>query len=210
MEQPKYTMNAFLVTVTIFSAILFFITVLISKLSDRSVTNLSYPVGDTGYYIRYATHIKSGIYDSSDVIANMMIEGSYGYDWGASVEGDDLYCNEYRTTTFGLMTCDLVRISLDDFHKETLMKDTMLRGRCASGELVCYRDVLMPGWFPDTDPLSDLYGLCRGKHFDSSSASVCFIDPKSGNVLFETFDDNALSDERASYYLESTLQEVSR
>ena len=208
MEQPKYSMNAFLITITIFSAILFFITITISKLSDRSVLNLSYPIEDTGYYIRYATHIRSGIYDSNEVICNMMIEGSYGYDWGAAAEGDVLYCNEYHTTTYGLMTCDLVKISLKDFHKDLLMKDTMLRGRCASGELICFEGVVMADWFPDTNPLADLYGFADGQRFESSAATVHVIDPGDGRDLYSVFDEGALSDERAEFYLNASAKEI--
>ena len=209
MERPKFTFNAFVITTIVFSAILLFFTTFVFDMSDTSIINESYEIEDTGYYVRYTTHIPSGIYDSDEAIANLMIEGKFGYDWAAVHEGNFIFCNEYHSTAFGYMVSDIVRISLDDFEKKVIMKDSMLNGRCASGELICYEGVLMPNWFSSTNPLSDLYAISSLRKIGKGEAAgVTLYDAKKEEKVFTAYDERALSEERSDYYRASTLKEI--
>ena len=209
MYREKFTYNAFVVTFIIFSAILLFFTVSVFDMSDTSIINESYKIEDTNYYVRYTTHIPSGIYDSDEKLANLLIEGKYGYDWAAVHEGDYIYCSEYHSTTFGYMTSDLVKISLKDFSKQIIMKDAMLNGRCASGELICYKGVLMPNWFRNSNPLADIYAIgANSKIYEGNGALVCLLNPTNDEIVYEIEDKDALSENRTEFYRNSTLGEI--
>lgn len=209
MEQAKFSFQAFLITLMIFSGILFFFTVSLSGMSDIRAVNESYRIENTDYYVRYASHIESGIYDSDEADAKLLIKGNYGHDWAAVCEGGFIYCNEYRRSSFGFMTSDVVKISTDGFSKEILFKDTMLNGRNVSGQLILFEGVVMPDWFSDTNPLADLYGFASGKRiYKQKKALVCLYDPSKGKIVYHAEDENALAEERSFYYRNSTLEEV--
>ena len=209
MNRTKFTMNSFVLVIILASALFMFFTIFMDTLANRSVRNESYPIEGTEYYVRYTTHIPSGIYVGYDSDDTLMLEGSYGYDWAGLLKDDYYFCNEYHKTVFGFMTSDVVRISLEDFSKEIILKDATVKGFCASGELVCFSNVVMPNWFPGTNAICKLYGMAQGcDGYDSEMAIVNVIDPDTLQILYSAEDGKALSDERGSYYLSSSLQEI--
>ena len=88
--------------------------------------------------------------------------------------------------------------------------DTVLRGRCASGELVCVGDALMEANAPKTNPLCQFYGLSAGIHPEKDGALVLFLDPDTAQVVYSVWDDEALTDGFEERYLNCTLGEVRR
>lgn len=205
----KFTTNAFVLVVAIFSAILFFFSIKVVDLSHHEVANDYYPIEGTDLAVRYSNLKPNGLYRGSQTTGTLVLEGTFGYDWGATAEGNSLYLNEYTSTDVGVMLCQLVRVDLTTCEKDVLRRDTILRGRCASGELVCLGGYLMPADFPATNPLCRLYALSSPElRPEGSSAVVLFLDPDSGDVLYSVRDDEALTDVFDSRYLNRTLQEV--
>lgn len=137
MREYKFTLNALLLVVLIFSAIFFFFTVKLTSLADRSAYNDFYPIEGTPYAVYYSSLKPTGIYEGGKTTGVLRLEGQYGYDWGAAAVGDALFLNEYRSSELGLTLSHVVRIDTPSFDKQVLLPDAILRGRCASGELVC-------------------------------------------------------------------------
>ncbi len=212
MRQSKFTFQAFLIIVLIFSVMAFFFTLFLSGMADKAWNphvNDSYEIEGTDLTIRYSDKKGNGIYEGDAVNGTLKVEGSFGHDWGIALEGDYLYLNEYRTSTLGMMFCHLVRINLKTFEKEDLMQNTILRGQCTSGELVCVSDVLMPSMQPKTNELARLYAMTSANiKPKSDKGSVLFIDPTDTKILYETEDDDALSENFAALYLDHSLEEI--
>ncbi len=209
MQDTKFSMNAFLLVVIIISAIFLFFTVKVVDLSDRSAYNDYYPIEGTDLFVLYSSLVPSGIYEGDRVTGTLCAEGNFGYDWGAALEDDSLYLNEYTDTDLGVMLCRVVRVDTNTFEKQVLWKDSVLRGRCASGELVCLRGSFMPTSFPKTNSLCRLYAASAPAiDPQSDSAEVLFLDPATGDVLYRVRDDEALTDGFEERYLDRTLQEV--
>ncbi len=209
MNDAKFTMNALVLVVTIFTAIGFFFTVKLGKLADHSAINEYYPIENTELGVRYGTEQASGIYRGSSYSRELVLEGTFGYDWGAYASGDSLWINEYRNTDLGLMHCRLIRLDLEDHHRELIAEDTVLRGKCASGELVCLRGSLLPSNYPRANPLCALYCLTAPElRADGSSAEVLWLDPQTGEILFRLPDPAANGEDFEDRYLRRTLAEV--
>ena len=105
MRQSKFTFQAFLLIVLIFSVLAFFFTHFLSGMADVAwhvAVNDSYEIEGTDLSIRYSDKKPSGIYEGDAVNGVLKVEGTFGHDWGVVLEGDYLYLNEYRTSTFGL------------------------------------------------------------------------------------------------------------
>lgn len=193
----------------IFSAIIFLFTIKLVDLSDHTAVNDYYPIEGTDLGVRYSSLSPNGIYQGGKTTGQLKLEGTFGYDWGAAVEGNTLYLNEYTSTDVGVMLCQLVRVDLDSYDKEILRRDTILRGRCASGELVCLGGYLMPSSFPATNPLCKFYAMSDPDIRPAdSSALVLFLDPATGEVVYSVRDDEALTESFEGRYLARTLQEV--
>lgn len=209
MQDTKFTMNAFILVVIILSAIFFFFTVKVVSMSDHSAVNDFYPIDGTELAVRYSSLVPNGIYEGGKNDGILRLEGNFGYDWGIAAEGSTLFANEYSATSLGVMLCNVVRIDTDTFEKQILWKNALLRGRCASGELVCMRDCMVPANFPETNSLCRLYAM-SDPDLDpmSEGAEVLFLDPGTGTVLFRIFDANALSGDFEGLYLARTLEEV--
>ena len=212
MNRTKFSMNAFLLIILLASGLYLFVSVVVYDMAAMNFRNDSYQLEDTGYYVRYITQRtddRSGIYDGDHEWSKKLISGNFGYDWGAAVADDVLYCNEYHTTRMGFLTCDVVKIDLNTFEKEVLYKDTMMKGRCKSGELVCMGEIVGANWFPASNPLYKLYISSNDEmQAENDSAVVRIIDPASGKTVWEKRDDRALTSEREEYYLSSELSEV--
>ncbi|MBR1758547.1 MAG: hypothetical protein IJ744_07470 [Lachnospiraceae bacterium] len=209
MREPKFTFNAFIFIVILFSALYFFANVSLFNLLVPPAINDTHEIENSDYVVRYNTIIPSGIYDGSDSWSHLMIEGEFGYNWGMVAKEDALYCNEYHTTTFAYMTTDLVRIDLKTFEKTIVRKDAMLVGETTSGELIYLDGCVMANWFPATNPLYRLYGAAnRSLLKGENGAMVCFYNTGDANVVYQVEDLNALTDARQAYYRSHSLAEV--
>ena len=185
-------MNALLVIVAIFSAIGLLFTVGIYKMGQHAYLVSDYEaIEGTDLAIRYSTKEPSGIYRGTKYADELMLEGEFGYDKGTTYSEGKLYLNEYRYTDTGLALCDAVCVDTDSFEKTVLMENAMLRGQCASGELVCRGDCFLQSDMPDTNSLCRLYAMTSSKLDPlSGSASVIFIDPASGEIVYTAKDDD--------------------
>lgn len=212
MRQSRFTFQAFLIIVLIFSVMAFFFTIFLSGMAGKAWNphvNDSYEIAGSDLTIRYSDKKGNGIYKGDSVNGVLKVEGSFGHDWGIALEGDHLYLNEYRTSTLGTMFCQLVRIDLTTFEKEVLRRDTVLRGQCASGELVCISNILMPSAQPQTNEFCRLYAMTASDlDPQSDGGTVLFMDPANADVLYEIEGNNILSDEFASLYLDHSLDEI--
>ena len=212
MRQSKFTFQAFLIIVLIFSVLAFFFTHFLSGMADVAwhvAVNDSYEIEGTDLSIRYSDKKPSGIYEGDAVNGVLKVEGTFGHDWGVVLEGDYLYLNEYRTSTFGMTYCQLVRINIHTFEKEILMRDTILRGQCTSGELVCVSDSLLPSLQPKTNELCRLYAMTApGIDPECDGGMVLFLDAADATVLYQTEDDEALTDAFEGRYLNHSLEEI--
>ena len=209
MNNTKFTMNALLVIVTVFSAIGLLFTVGIYDMGEHVYLITDYePIEGTDLSIRYSTKEPSGIYRGQKINDELMLEGEFGYDMGTTYSEGKLYLNEYRYTDTGLVLCDAVCIDTDSFEKTVIMKNAMLRGRCASGELVCRGDCMLESNTPDANSLCWIYAMTSSKLDPlAEKTTVLFIDPASGDIVYTAADDTAAKDfdER---WLSRTLEEV--
>ena len=209
MQNTKLTFNGLLLIVLIFAAFTFFITIYITHKADRTAVNQFYPIEGTDLAVRYSSLEPDGLDEGSENVNSLRVKGRFGFDWGAALEGSSLYLNEYASTDLGLSLCDLVRVDLSSFRKELLCPNTILRGRCASGELVCVRNVLLPANEPKTSSLCAFYSLTSPSlRPESDRAEVLFLDPATGETLYSVFDDEAMTDAFEARYLARTLEEV--
>ena len=107
----------------------------------------------------------------------------------------------------GHLVCTVTPLEPDCF--PSFRRDTILRGRCASGELVCLGGYLMPSSFPATNPLCKFYAMSDPDIRPAdTSALVLFLDPSTGEVVYSVRDDEALTESFEGRYLARTLQEV--
>ncbi len=209
MRDTKFTLNSLLLVVMIISAIFFFFSVKLFNMADRRAVNEYYPIEGTSYAVRYSNLQPNGIYEGSRTTGVLKLEGSFGYDWGAAAEDGALYLNEYDHTDLGLTLSSVVRVDTGTFEKTVLLEDAVLRGRCASGELVCLSGCFMSFDFPETNALCRLYALSsKALRPQSPGAYVVFLDPATGEAVYSLRDEHALDEGFESRYLERTLGEV--
>lgn len=212
MNNTRFTVNALLVIVTVFSAIGLLFTVGIYDMGQHFYLVTDYEaIKGTDLSIRYSTKEPSGIYRGSQYDDELMLEGDFGYDRGTTYSEGKLYLNEYRNTNTGIMLCDAVCIDTESFEKKVIMKNAMLRGHCASGELVCRGDCMLQTNMPATNSLCRLYAM-TSSNIDpmSDKATVLFIDYGSGEIVYTTEDDSASAEEFDERWLSRTLEEVRR
>ena len=206
MRSPKLSVNTLLLILLIFGGFTFFITLFIVRMADRTGVNTFNPVEGTDYAIRYSSLEPNGLYQGNEVVNSLVVKGNFGFDWGAALEGERLYLNEYNTSDMGVMHSNLVCVDLTAKRKETLLTDAILRGKCASGELVCVRGVLLPANEPESNVLCKFYALTApGLH---DGAEVLFLDPATGEIVYSVRDDGAMTEAFEARYLGRTLEEV--
>ena len=208
MRETKFTFNSLLLVVLIISGIYFFFSIKIFDLADQSAVNDYYPIEGSPYSVRYSSLKPNGIYIGDKITGTLCLEGRYGYGWGAAAEGDTLYLNEYSLTDLGVTLCSVVRVDTGDFEKTVLLEDAILRGRCASGELVCLSGSFMDFNFPETNELCRLYALSSETLRTDGGALVCFLDPVSGELLYSVRDAGASGESFDARWLARTLEEV--
>ena len=212
MNNAKFTMNALLVIVLVFSAIGLFFTVGIYDMGQHVYLVSDYKqIKGTDLSIRYSTKEPSGLYRGTKNEDELLIEGNFGgNDSGIAVCGDKLYLNEYTFTDTGMMLSEVVMIDMNSFDEYSILKNAELRGRCASGELVCVGDCLPGPVTSDANSLRKLYCMTSGKLNSGEDAAVIYyIDPDSGEPVYSTSYDNGMSDKEFNiHWLLRTLEEV--
>ena len=210
MRQPKFTMNALLIVVTLMSALVFFVLIFMTGLADHSAVNEFYRIDGTEYAVRYSNKKGNGLYEGEyETTAKLVVPGDFGHDWGLVMLDGCLYTNEYSYSDLGLMFSDIVRIDLETYTKDTVMKNAVLRGRCASGELVCTAGTMVPSNFPKTNPLCRLYAMTDPEfRADGTGGMVFLIDPDTGSIVYSVRDDEVLSEGFEARYLDKTLEEI--
>ena len=208
MNERKISMNRILVLVIFISAITFFISVKLSQTALKSFpTNLFSRIEDSFYAVRYSNLDPNGIYKGSENDNELIVKGNFGYDWGAVLVGDTLYTNEYSSTDIGLMLCKVVKINLKTGDKTTLFKDSIIRGRCASGEIVILDGFASQSNSPKTNSLCKLYSITSDVNFNKKS-TVSFFDIDKGKIVL-TVENRSKNDKTFSMlYTERTLEEV--
>ena len=209
MNESKFTVNAAMIVISVFTAIILLVTVGLTNMRSPFPTNEFYPIGDTPYAIRYSSYHPSGIYKGTQNNCTLLLEGTYGYDWGACLAGEKLYVNEYVMSDLGLIQVNLVRIDLSTLQKEVLREDTILRGVCASGEMVCVAGYLMPSNAPQTNALAPLYSMSSADISPKGTdALLLCIDPDTGETVYSTRTADALAEDFEARYLNLTLEEI--
>lgn len=209
MNNTKFTLNSLIIIVIIFSAIGLFFTIKMVNLADRMPVNDYYPIEGTDLAIKYSSLEENGIYRGPENSGTLVLEGTFGYDWGSVLNENKLFINEYTSTDLGLLMCDIVVIDMETLEKKTLLRDAILRGRCQSGEIVCLSGTILPSNYPDKNSLMKLYSMTSGEILpDSESAKVTYIDPENGEILYSVRDDEANTALFEKKYLNTTLQEV--
>lgn len=208
MKESKFSMNVLLVVVICFSAITFLITIKLMKTAgDTWAINDFYRIEDSEYAVRYSNLEPDGIYKGSENTNELVIEGNYGYDWGAVIEENTLYVNEYDSTDLGLMISNVVKINLDTKEKTVLFRDSALRGKCLSGELVIVDGFSSQSNHPDTNYLCKLYSLSQRIDFDKNS-EVIYYDTESSEVALRLKDFSVSEKTFEKNYINISLEEV--
>ena len=77
MESPKFSFNAFLLVVIIFSALLFFVTVKVMDIADRTPVNSFTPIEGTELAVRYSSLEPNGIYTGTENVNTLLLEGNF-------------------------------------------------------------------------------------------------------------------------------------
>ncbi len=206
MNRAKFSFNAFLLIVILAAAVLFFVSITLAGLSDRSAVNQYFPIEGSGLGVRYSDKKANGIYIGEEDYSNALaLEGDFGHDWGACAIGSSLYINEYRTSDLNLFFCDLDLVDTGSFSKQTLFKNTILRGQCASGELVCVKDYIPMASSPETNPLCGLYRF--SSQALSDGPEIIFINPENAEVVGSLPFDGS-EDGFEEKYLSRTMEEI--
>ena len=209
MRNLKLNFNGVLAVILAFSALFFFFTIKMTDLADRTAVNEFNKIEGTDYAVKYSSIGENGIYKGSENTAVLMLEGTYGFDWAASLEGDYYYANEYTSTDIGLVFSKLVRINLNTFEKEVIVKDAVLRGKCASGELVVLTNYIMDSNSPETNSLCKLYNASFEKTGgENNKVTVMYINPSDCAVVFTKTIDNFFEKTFENQYINRTLEEV--
>ena len=210
MGNAKFTMNSLVIIAIIFSAILFFFTIAMVDMANPYAQNEFYPIeGTDELAIKHSSIEPNGIYRGGENTAVLVLEGTYGKDWGTTLAGDKLYLNEYDMTTVGMIIPEIVRVDINTLEKEILYKDAMIRGRCASGEMVCLEGYVMPSNFPETNSLLKFYSMSE-KDLDPGAniCNVIYIDPETGEAVLTLEEQPIIEKSFESKYIDCTLDEI--
>ncbi len=210
MNRTKFSMNALLLVVIIFSALAFVFTIVLVDLADRRAVNEYIPIEGTDCAIRYSSLEPNGLYKGPENTCQLVAEGNFGSDWGAFTVGDRLYLNEYTSTDLGVLLCSVVGIDLNTGEKTVLYRDTVLRGQCVSGEPVCVRGCMLPANFPETNPLCRFYRLTEKNNAPEGGADVIFLDPQTMEETYTVTVPDPFSPVFEKQYLQKTLTEVAK
>ena len=137
-----------------------------------------------------------------------MLEGNFGNDWGTTLSGTDLYLNEYAITSLGLIIPEVVKVDTETLEKEVLYKDAIIRGKCASGEMVLLTGYVMPTNYPETNSLYKFYTMSSDVDLDDTAVTVIFMEPETGEVVFSLEDKAYMEKTFQKKYEDRTLDEI--
>ncbi len=208
MKESKLTLNGILVAVLVFSALAFLVTVKLTGMADRTAINSFNPIEGTDYSIRYSNREPDGLYKGTENTSTLLVEGTFGYDWGAVVCDDCIYINEYSSSDLGYVVSKLVRIDLNTLEKQIVSDNTVLRGKCASGELVALSNYILPANNPGTNRYCNLYNLTVDSYSTDDAATVIYINPENGETVYSITESKGIKQSFEELYLERTLEEV--
>ena len=207
MKQSKFTFNAFLIVVIIFSAFALFFTVKLFHLADRTAVNSFHRIEQSEFAVKYSSLEPDGIYKGSENSNTLLLKGTFGYDWGAVIEGDTLFINEYSKSNLGFTVSDVVKIDLNNATKKVVCKNAVLRGKNLSGELVILYNYIMPSNFVKTNPFSKLYAMNDFSAVCSPSGSkIIFLSPKTLEIVYSK--KAGIAKDFDEKYINKTLEEV--
>lgn len=203
-------MNSLVIIAIIFSAMLFFFTIAMVDMANPYAQNDFYPIEGTDHLaIKHSSIEPNGIYRGSENTAVLVLEGTYGNDWGTTLSGESLYLNEYCMTTVGMIIPEIVRIDINTLEKKILYKNAMIRGHCASGEMVLIEGYVMPSNSPETNSLLRFYSMSdKDINPGSNICSILFMDPETGEVVFTLEKQPIIEKSFESKYLDRTLEEI--
>ena len=209
-NSSRFTMNALMVIVLIFSVIAVYFTVKAYDMGEHVYLVTDYqPIEGTDLSIRYSTQEPSGIYRGPKGDDELMLEGEFGFDAGTTYCDGKLYLNEYWYSNADLVFCNAVCVDTESFEETVMVEDGMLRGRCRSGELVCTADSLLSTNRPKTNSLCRLYSMLTKIDPLSDSVTVLYIDPSSGEVVYSVKSDkDPTTKEFNARFINRTLEEV--
>lgn len=209
MGNAKFSVNGMMIIVIIFSAILFFFTITMVEMVNPYGQNDYYKIEGTDLAVRHSSVDPNGIYKGPENSGVLVVEGNFSSDWGSMLSGSSLYINEYDITSMGLIIPEVVCVDTETFEKEVLYKDAMIRGRCASGEIVILTGYVMPTNYPDTNSLYKLYSMSSGEmSLKDSETTVLFMDPDTGEVVYSLEDKAFLEKTFQKKYADRTLDEI--
>ena len=207
MRNTKFTVNAAVLVVLIFSALLLFFTIKLPSFADLEAQNDFFSVENSEVSVCYSNRRPNGIYTGSKLTGELQVEGNFGYDWGAAAVGNKLYINEYSGTDLGMTLVNLDVIDLNTFEKKVLLRDAILRGRLTSGELVVVSGFIMPTNYPETNSLIKLYSLSSDS-FVPGGATVLFLDPETGETKYSAFVNEPNGTDFDRLYFSKSLSEI--
>lgn len=208
MGNSRLTVNGIMIIVIIFSAMLFFFTVTMVEMVNPYGQNEFQPIEGTDLSVKHSSVDENGLYQGPESTAQLVLEGNFGNDWGTTLSGSSLYLNKYAITSLGLIIPEVVRVDTETHEEELLYKDAIIRGRCASGEMIILTDYVMPTNYPDTNPMLKLYSMSSGVDLDDKTLTVVFMDPGTGEVLYSLEDRAFLEKTFQKKYEDRTLDEI--
>lgn len=208
MGNSRLTLNGIMIIVIIFSAMLFFFTVTMVEMVNPYGQNEFQPIEGTDLAVKHSSVDENGLYQGPESTAQLVLKGNFGNDWGTTLSGNSLYLNKYAITSLGLIIPEVVRVDTETHEEELLYKDAIIRGRCASGEMIILTDYVMPTNYPDTNPMLKLYSMSSGVDLDDKTLTVVFIDPGTGEVLYSLEDRAFLEKTFQKKYEDRTLDEI--
>lgn len=209
MDSPKFTTNSLMIIVIIFSALLLFFTVTMVEMVNPYGNNEYFRIEGTDLAVRHSGIDTNGLYKGPEGSDVLVVEGNFGNDWGTTLSGTDLYLNEYAITTLGLIIPEVVKVDTETLEKEVLYKDAMIRGKCASGEMIILSGYIMPTNSPEKNPLFRFYTMSAGNmDLKGNTATLLFVEPETGEVVF-TLEDSAFMEKTfQKKYADRTLDEI--
>ena len=148
MGNSRLTVNGIMIIVIIFSAMLFFFTVTMVEMVNPYGQNEYQPIEGTDLAVKHSSVEVNGLYQGPESTAQLVLEGNFGNDWGTTLSGSSLYLNKYAITSLGLIIPEVIRVDTETHEEEVLYNDAIIRGRCASGEMVILTDYVMPTNYP--------------------------------------------------------------
>ena len=208
MGNAKFTTNSLMIIVIIFSATLFFFTITMVEMVNPYGQNEYMKIEGTDLAVKHSSIDPNGLYRGPESTAQLVLEGNFGNDWGTTLSGTDLYLNEYAITSLGLIIPEVVKVDTETLEKEVLYKDAIIRGKCASGEMVLLTGYVMPTNYPKTNSLYKFYTMSSDVDLDDTAVTVIFMEPETGEVVFSLEDKAYMEKTFQKKYEDRTLDEI--